>query len=229
MRLAGFLVQEHRKRHAPGALARNAPVGTRLDHARDALLAPSGNPLHAADRGQRVAAESRFFHAQEPLRRRAEDHRRLVAPAMRIAVAVRLVVDQFSGLLDRLDDLRVRVENRESFEERRADDKAAVVPDRVVDRQVVAPAHLVVVGAVAGRRVDGAGAGIEGHVLAEDHGHLTFVEWMLESQPLERLALRLAEHTMGRRSRCASQTTRAAPRRRRGVPCRPRVRTQRST
>ena len=90
MRLAGFLVHEHRERHAPGALARDAPVGPRLDHAGDALLAPARDPLHAADRGERVAAQARFLHAQEPLRRRAEDHRRLVPPAMRIAVAVRL-------------------------------------------------------------------------------------------------------------------------------------------
>ena len=40
MQLAGLVVHEQRDRHAPGALARDAPVRPRLDHAGDALLAP---------------------------------------------------------------------------------------------------------------------------------------------------------------------------------------------
>ena len=200
MRLAGFLVNEHRERHAPGALARDAPVRARLDHAGDALLAPARDPAHAADRRQRIAAQSRLLHAEEPLRRRAEDHRRLVAPAMRVAVVIRLEMDQPPALAQRLDDLRVRIEHREAFEQRRARDEAAIVADRVVDRQAIAPAHLVIVRAVAGRRVHGAGAGIERHVIAEDHGHFALVERVLEPQALERLSLDLAEHAVRARA-----------------------------
>ena len=40
VRVARLLVHEHRQRHAPGALARDAPVGAGGDHGRDALLGP---------------------------------------------------------------------------------------------------------------------------------------------------------------------------------------------
>ncbi len=94
MQFARFLVREQRQRHAPHALARDAPVGTAGDHAVDALLAPARCPLDLADLGERRGAQACLFHADEPLRRRAEDHRRLVAPAVRIAVAERLVMQQ---------------------------------------------------------------------------------------------------------------------------------------
>ncbi len=181
----------------------------------------SGNPLHAADGGERVAAQARLLHAEEPLRRRAEDHRRLVAPAMRVAVAdlTREWIRRPASLR-RLDDLRVCVADGQALEERRAGDEAPVVPDRVVDRQAVAPAHLVVVGAVAGRRVHGAGAGIERHVLAENHRHLALVERVLEAQALERLALRLAEHAMRAVApmRFANDSSSASATTRRSVP-----------
>jgi hypothetical protein len=86
MQLAGLAMREQRQRHAPAALARDAPVGTAGDHAGDALLAPVGHPVHLADLAQRGLAQAGLLHADEPLRRGAEDHRRLVAPAVRIAV-----------------------------------------------------------------------------------------------------------------------------------------------
>ena len=106
---------------------------------------------------------------------------------MRVAVVIRLEMHQPPALAQRLDDLRVRIEHRESLEERRARDEAAVVADRVVDRQAVVLADLEVVRAVAGRGVHGAGAGFERHVIAEDDGHFALVERMLEPQALERL------------------------------------------
>ena len=41
MQFLRLLVHEQRDGHAPGALARQAPVGTLLDHVEDALLAPA--------------------------------------------------------------------------------------------------------------------------------------------------------------------------------------------
>ena len=113
---------------------------------------------------------------------------------------VGLEVDEPVRLAQRLDDLRVGIEDRQALEQRRSGDKAAVAADRIVDRQPVAPAQFVVVCAMAGRRVHRAGAGVERHVLAEDDGHLAFVERVLEAQPLERPARGLAEHAMGGRA-----------------------------
>ena len=84
---------------------RDAPVGTAFDHAGDARLAPVGEPLHVADRGERVAAQAGLFHRDEPLRRGAERDRRLVAPAMRVAV-VELGREQRAARAQHLDDAR---------------------------------------------------------------------------------------------------------------------------
>src|ERR1017187_10564407 len=52
-----FRVVERRNRHAPGALAADAPVGPRLHRAFDAVDAPVGNPLHAVNLGERFLSE----------------------------------------------------------------------------------------------------------------------------------------------------------------------------
>ena len=51
-RAVGVLLDEHGDRHAPGALARDHPVGPALDHAGDAVLARGRHPA-----GDRMASE----------------------------------------------------------------------------------------------------------------------------------------------------------------------------
>src|SRR5580692_1352655 len=46
------LLDEYRNRHAPGALARNYPVGTAFDHAVDTVLALCRHPTRCFDRRQ---------------------------------------------------------------------------------------------------------------------------------------------------------------------------------
>jgi hypothetical protein len=46
-----------RNRNAPGALARDAPVGAGFDHLSDALLAERGKPRARVDGGHRLAAQ----------------------------------------------------------------------------------------------------------------------------------------------------------------------------
>ena len=45
-RLAARRAVDRRNRHAPGALARDAPVGAVRDHVVDAVVAPGRDPLH---------------------------------------------------------------------------------------------------------------------------------------------------------------------------------------
>ena len=52
----------------------------------------------------------------------------------------------------------------------------SVSADWIVDREAVNLAHLKVFLAVAGRRVDSAGTGVYGDVVAEDHRHIPIVE-----------------------------------------------------
>ena len=53
----GIVLDEDRDRHAPGALARQHPVGLGLDHAGDAVLAGGRYPLRLADGAQRELTE----------------------------------------------------------------------------------------------------------------------------------------------------------------------------
>ena len=55
------LVDEHRDRHAPGALAAHHPVGLGADHAADAVLAGRRHPARLADR---LSARSRAASAR---------------------------------------------------------------------------------------------------------------------------------------------------------------------
>ena len=99
MQLVGLAVEEEGQRHAPVALARKRPVRAVGDHRLDARASPrrdrtscSRSPAapsrEACGRRCRgLRRRRRHVHADEPLRRRAEDDRRLVAPAMRVAVA----------------------------------------------------------------------------------------------------------------------------------------------
>ena len=56
-RAVALLAHEHRDRHAPGALARDHPVGPALDHAGDAVLAGGRHPARRLDLAQRDAAQ----------------------------------------------------------------------------------------------------------------------------------------------------------------------------
>ena len=93
----GLAPDEAGQRHAPGALARQHPVGAGLDHRVEAVAAglrvPCDQPV---DRGQRALADGaaivvhavveRLVDGDEPLRGVAVDDRGLGAPGVRVAV-----------------------------------------------------------------------------------------------------------------------------------------------
>src|SRR6185312_3912794 len=125
-------------RHTPRALARDAPVRPVLDHSGDALLAPLRRPLHLPDVAQSMLTQRAAIHADEPLRRGPEDDRRLVAPAMRVAVHEGLVMHQPAALPQRIEEHAVRLIDAQSRYERGVGEEAAVVGHRVDDGQPVA-------------------------------------------------------------------------------------------
>jgi len=77
---------KNRQRHAPAALAADAPVGPGLDRAVDAFESPVGDPLRGVDRFEGVSAEG--LDTDEELLDRAKDDRRFRAPAVRVGVLV---------------------------------------------------------------------------------------------------------------------------------------------
>src|SRR5207245_8218016 len=66
-RLAARLAVDRDHRHAPVALARDAPVGPRGGHVADPLAAPDRDAAHQLDVGERAPAELAALHADEPL------------------------------------------------------------------------------------------------------------------------------------------------------------------
>src|SRR5204863_1628153 len=93
---AAFRAVERGNRHAPGSLARDAPVRSVQHHVLDALASPGGYPTYfVTDLIKRcftkrplrpaLARDNRLaIHPYEPLRRREKDHRVMAAPAVRV-------------------------------------------------------------------------------------------------------------------------------------------------
>jgi hypothetical protein len=125
-----------------------------------------------------MLAQVLAIHADEPLRRCAEDDGRLVPPAVRVAVTIRLVMDQAAALFQQLDDHRIRFLHFEPRDKLRIRKEAAIVTDRIRDGQFVPPAHREVLMTVSRRRVNGTRSRVERHVLAENHRHIPLVERM---------------------------------------------------
>ena len=111
-RLLAVLAIKHDDRHAPDALARDAPIGTRGDHVGHALFAPGGHPLHVFDGLERARAQIVALHADEPLLGGAKDGRVVAAPAMRIAVLDLFFAQQRAVRFQNFGDDGIRLPDR---------------------------------------------------------------------------------------------------------------------
>ncbi len=192
----------------------HAPFGMVADHLRHARLAPRRQPRDAVHGLLRALAQPVAVHADEPLRGRAEDHRVLAAPAVRIAVLVRLVRHERARGAQVLDDALVGREDLQPGVRPRLGGEAARGVDRIDDRQAVAHAGLEVVRAVSGRGVHDAGAGLELDVLGEHHDGIAVEERMPHREPVERASLRLGRAApRARLARTAAAPRTRAPRR----------------
>src|SRR5690606_28014908 len=156
-------VIERDDRHAPRALAADAPVGTRFNGATNAGLAPTGYPLYVADRLKRLLAMAGPVERNEPLVDRAEDDRRLRTPAVRVAVGVALLRQQRAGgiellehgdvrrrrplLLEVLDSLE-RVQSHEIRRHASVVDVATIVSNRAIRLEPVLNASQIVLRAM---------------------------------------------------------------------------------
>ena len=87
-------IVERGDRHAPGALAANAPVRTVLHGRADAVLAPGGDKVDLIEAVQRALAVAALVERDEPLIHCTEDDGSLGAPAVRIAVLDLFLGDQ---------------------------------------------------------------------------------------------------------------------------------------
>jgi hypothetical protein len=182
-------LHEAGERHAPGALARQHPVGPGLDHRIEAVAAGLRRPFdELVDGGQRAFADGpavlvhavveRLVDGDEPLRGVAVDHRRLGPPGMRVGMGEPPAGGERAGLDELLDHrlvgrafLALGVEDLQAGEEGHVRGEGRVlqhVVGHAVDEAVLHE-ELEVVGAVAGRAVHEAGAGVVGDEIAFEH------------------------------------------------------------
>ena len=174
--LAGCLLDEHRDRHAPGALAADAPVGPAGDHRADAVAALVGNELGIGDGGERLGTDRiRPVHADEPLRRGAEDQRRARAPGMRVGMHQLAARQQPAGRGQRGADGIGGAIDMQPGEFRHPGVKGAVLADGIRHLDAVGPAQLEIFLAMARGDVDEAGAGLGGDVVRRIHRHVVVI------------------------------------------------------
>ena len=109
----------------------------------------------------------------------------LAAPAVRVAVGDLPLAQQVAGVADRRDDDGVGVEDLLAGDELDVGGEPPAVVDRAVDLEAVALSDHVVLLAVAGRRVDQPGAGLERDVVAEDEARLPVEVRVAGDEPLQ--------------------------------------------
>ena len=212
VQLVRFLVQEEGDGHAPGALAADDPVGPARDHVAQARLAAGRVEGRVFDGAQRGGAQRfgrlvlgehafAFVHAHEPLRGGAVDHRRLVAPAVRVAVRDGAGGEQAAGVIQRLDDDGHGLPDVQPAKQRKVGRVAAAALHRVQDvgvRQAVRHAGVEVFNTVGGRRVhDTRAVGVGGVVGKVDRRQALVAFVHVVQRVLEVEATQLVAHGRG--------------------------------
>src|SRR4051794_2838087 len=171
--VAARLALPDRQGQSPVALLGDHPVGHVHEPVDLAVVAEAGDPVDLVDDVHDLVAQAALFlpladlvsglvvdlaHRDVPLVDDAEQQSGAAAPAMWVAVRVRLEVIEVALLLEILDDALgdgVRVESGQPPE------PVEVVPvfvERRDDREADRPAQLVVLGTTPGRDVDDARA-----------------------------------------------------------------------
>ncbi len=167
-------------------LARDAPVRALLNHFVHSVFAPGGNPFHSVNFFERFLAQ-RFLvavgglvHFDEPLFRRAENHRVVAAPAVRVAMLVFVVAQQRAAISEKFHNGCVSCENVLPLVLRQALCENSFVIKRCVRFEPVFLSYVKVVGAMAGSGMNDSTALIERDMLGQHPGHNSVQKWVLE-------------------------------------------------
>ena len=167
--LAGLAVIKHRDRHAPGALARDAPIAPVLHHRLDAIATAGGHPAHLLNRRQGLLAKRR--HRGEPLLGGTENRRFTGAPVVGIPVLVALFGQQHPRIPQGRDDGAIGIlEHIQPGERPRLRRQDAVLIHRTQHRQTVLAPGVEIIDAMAGGGVHQARARLHRDVIAP-HQH----------------------------------------------------------
>ncbi len=161
-----------------------------------------GDPADPVDFLECLGPQSVGRHADEPLLGGAEDYRLLAAPAMGIGMADFADAQKHAGFRQLFDDALVGFEYLLAGEEFHVLHEPAPVVDRVVDVQPEAQPHFVVVLAMTGRRVNAAGACLQGYMLAEENDRIPIVERMTAVFLFQHVCREGRDHVPGNSRAC---------------------------
>ncbi len=204
-RLPALVAEKHGNRHAPDALARDAPVGSRRNHVGDALFTPRRIPDHLFDFVERTLPERRRYafvrnhrslHADEPLLGGPHDDGIMAAPAVRVGVLEAGGAQERGFFLEKFDDRRVGLEDRQVFirlshstpAERPCVSLAARIVDILNLGQVISLPRSEVVDAMRRRSMDGPGSLIRRNVVRSHAKNAAVQKRMLKRRLLQRAA-----------------------------------------
>ncbi len=153
-------------RHAPNALARDAPVGALGDHVGNSLFTPGRHPAGLLDFVQRALAQFLVIHVDEPLLGGAEDDGIVAAPAVGIGVVERARrPHQHAARLQQFDDGSVGVKNPLAHIFGQALEDFPRLVHRAVDIDAVLHAGQVVLAPMAGSGMHDSRAILGGHII----------------------------------------------------------------
>ena len=194
-RLAGRLVDKDGDRHAPGTLARQAPVGSLFDHRGQAALTcrrVEGCPSELRHGG---ITEAVRLHRNEPLRRVAVDQRCFRTPGMRIGM--HKLADPYDPAMlgHDLGDPLVVTQHVKPGEDRQVRHQLAVFGNRVWQwNAMFEVCEFVILHTMSRRDVDKACSLIGGHIVGEKHRHVMLITMavhrVLRDRPLDVGALK---------------------------------------
>ncbi len=182
---ATFLTIKNRNRHSPDPLAGDAPVGTVFNHPVDALPAPLRNPLHPIYGLKGPLPQVIALHGNKPLLGGTENNRFFTAPAVGIGMGKRLAGHQEAQLRQLVNNSLVGVKNKLAGKKLHLVRKPALIVDRGIGFQPILQTNLIVFLSVSGGRMDAAGPGLQGHMIAQDNQRQAIVKGMTAVKTLQ--------------------------------------------
>ncbi len=194
MRLASLAINKKRNRHTPIALPRDTPLRAVADHGSHSLLAPARKPVNAAKRFKGFLTNTTGIQIQKPLRCRPKQNGRFMAPAMRITMLIGCVVDERPGLLQTLNNLPIRIEDK--LPGKFPANESPIITHRILQRQLIPLTNNEVISTVTRRGMHGTCTGLNGDMLAQNDRHFAREERMTQAEPLQRLALTTTDNAV---------------------------------
>ena len=143
--LTCFLADINGDRHTPGTLPRHTPVRPLLDHAAKPFLASLWHKPRFVDCRKGRITKTIGLHRNKPLRRIAEDQRRLGAPAMRITVNQLTLRQQTAGFLQHSRNLVIDLVDMLARKQRDVIIEGTVFGDRLRRLDAITAAQFPVI------------------------------------------------------------------------------------